>query len=90
MVWSKPYDVVVAVAIAASDEEYTCGEGIADEDMLRANSLLIAAAPELYELLSAMAEYMSDIPESAAGGDDYAVSLCRKANAVLKKFRGEA
>lgn len=51
MIWSKPSGVVVAVGIAAADEDYTCGEGITDPTMLRANAALIAAlrnaAPDL-------------------------------------------
>lgn len=77
MVWSKPYDMVVAVAIAASDEKYTCGEGIVDKDMLRANSLLIAAAPELYDAVLMLYTYCDHQPTLDA------------VNAVLKKARNE-
>lgn len=83
MVWNKPYDMVVAVAIAASDEQYTCGAGIVDKDMLRANSLLIAAAPELYEALSRSLNWLSSYPGGNASG------VYEQASAALKKARGE-
>ena len=55
-----------------------------------ANARLIAAAPDLLHLLTQMRDYMSDIPESAVGGDDYAISLCRKASAAIAKAEGKS
>ena len=51
---------------------------------------LIAAAPELLNLVAALRDYISDIPESSVGGDDYAVSLCRKASAAIAKAEGKS
>jgi hypothetical protein len=49
-----------------------------------------SAAPALCEALQACRDYLDAIPESAAGGDDEAISLVRKADAVLAKARGES
>ena len=51
MIWSEPADCVVAVAIGAKDENFTGGEGIVNEAMIRANARLIAASPDMYEAL---------------------------------------
>jgi hypothetical protein len=54
-----------------------------------ATAQLIAAAPEMYEALREVFEYLDAIPESAAGGDDDAVNLARKCRAVLDKAEGK-
>lgn len=51
LVWSKPRDCIVSVALSARDEHYTLGEGVQDETTLRANARLIASAPSLFEAL---------------------------------------
>lgn len=53
-----------------------------------ANARLIAAAPDLLEALRACHDYLSCIPESAAGGDDDAVGLTRRAAAAISKATG--
>ncbi len=58
-------------------------------ERVTADCLLVAAAPELYAVLNLCKDYISHIPESSAGGDDYAIwltSICEKA---LKKANGE-
>ena len=59
MVWSIPHDCVVGVGIGAKDEDYTGGEGIANESIVAANTRLIAAAPDMYEALKAVDDYLS-------------------------------
>lgn len=56
----------------------------------RADADLIAAAPDLLEVLRACHGYLSCIPESAAGGDDEAIQLTRRAAAVIAKAEGQA
>lgn len=55
-----------------------------------ANALLIAAAPELHDLARAARDYLSGIPETAAGGDDAAVRLTRDLDAILARIGGAA
>lgn len=55
-----------------------------------ANGRLIAAAPELHDLARAARDYLSGIPETAAGGDDAAVALTRRLDAVLARIGGAA
>lgn len=55
-----------------------------------ANARLIAAAPEMVESLRELRDYVSCIPESAAGGDDVAIALTRKADALLARINGGA
>ncbi len=55
-----------------------------------ANASLIAAAPLMLEALEKARDYLSCIPESAAGGDDDAVRLCREIEAAIRAARGEA
>jgi hypothetical protein len=40
---------VIGVALMAEDEQYTCGEGIADAEVAARNQWLMAAAPELLD-----------------------------------------
>lgn len=54
-----------------------------------ANARLIAAAPDLYDLLAECAEYMDYIPESAAGGDDVARAIVQRAKKILAKVEAE-
>ena len=54
MVWSTSVDVIVAVAVTAADEAYTCGAGITDPAEQIANARLIAAAPDLLAACEAM------------------------------------
>ncbi len=53
-----------------------------------ANAQLIAAAPDLLAALKECADYLSCIPESAAGGDDDAVRLQRMAMTAIKRAEG--
>jgi hypothetical protein len=55
-----------------------------------ANARLIAAAPELAVLVRKTRDYLSGIPETAAGGDDEAVALTRKLTALLTRIDGAA
>lgn len=55
----------------------------------QANARLIAAAPELLEALRAARDYLSCIPESAAGGDDEAARLARLASSAIRKATGD-
>jgi hypothetical protein len=54
------------------------------------DALLIAAAPDLLEALRLCRDYLSCIPESAAGGDDEAVRLERAASALIAQATGGA
>jgi hypothetical protein len=58
-------------------------------DYAEANARLIAAAPEIYDALRDVFEYLDAIPESAAGGDDEAVNLARKCRAAIAKADGK-
>lgn len=49
-----------------------------------------ATIAELLEALQACRDYLSSIPESAAGGDDDAVRLVRDAETAIKAAKGEA
>lgn len=53
-----------------------------------ANARLISAAPEMLAALIAARDYLSCIPESAAGDDDDAMRLCRDAGAAIAKATG--
>ena len=48
------------------------------------------AAPELVALVREARDYLSGIPETAAGGDDEAVSLTRKLDTLLASIEGNA
>ena len=64
-------------------------KGNQPDDELEANARLIVSAPELYDVLREVFEYLDAIPESAAGGDDDAVRLGRKARAALDMAEGK-
>ena len=51
---------------------------------------LAHAAPELAVLVRKTRDYLSGIPETAAGGDDEAVALTRKLTALLTRIDGAA
>jgi len=53
-----------------------------------ANARLIAAAPELLDMARDTRDYLSGIPESAAGGDDAAMDLVRRLDALLARIGG--
>ena len=53
------------------------------------SKMLLEAAPDLLEALQQCWEYLDCIPESAAGGDDEAVRLAKKARARIKQATGE-
>lgn len=55
-----------------------------------ANARLIAAAPDMLDALISCFTYLSFIPESAAGGDDDAVMLAKRARAAIAKATEEA
>ncbi len=61
-----------------------------NSDETDANTYLIAAAPDLLAALQASRDYLSCIPESAAGGDDAAIELCKQADAVIADALGES
>ena len=71
------------VAITSSSSEVS-------RDTNLANARLIAAAPELHDLARAARDYLSGIPETAAGGDDAAVKLTRDLDAILARIGGAA
>jgi len=48
------------------------------------------AAPELAALVREARDYLSGIPETAAGGDDEAAALTRKLDTVLARIDGDA
>ena len=50
---------------------------------------LTIAAPRLLEACTRARDYLSTIPESAAGGDDDAVALCRVLYEAIKAAIGE-
>ena len=77
MVWSIPHDCVVAVGIGAKDVDYTGGDGIVNESIIAANTRLIAAAPDMYEALKAMADIHS--PYSPKVAHDMADKALAKA-----------
>ena len=51
---------------------------------------LVAASTELLDLAHSARDYLSGIPETAAGGDDGAVALTRALTAVLARVNGTA
>lgn len=71
------------VAITSSSSEVS-------RDTNLANARLIARAPELADLVREARDYLSGIPETAAGGDDEAVALTRKLTALLTRIDGAA
>lgn len=71
-----------SIGFVSLDDNDGCGEPAA-------NARLIAAAPELLEALKDCSEYLSDIPESAVGGDDEAGRINRRAIAAIAKATGE-
>lgn len=66
---------------------WTSGAGV---DIDKANARLMAAAPELLDLLRQCRDYLSCIPESAVGGDDDAVLLTSNADKLIAKVMGSA
>jgi hypothetical protein len=58
------------------------------DDAAKADARLIAAAPELLAELRAARDYLSCIPESAAGGDDDAGRLVKRIDALIAKATG--
>jgi len=58
-------------------------------EIREANARLIASAPRLLEACTRARDYLSTIPESAAGGDDDAVALCRVLDEAIKAATGE-
>lgn len=81
LVWSEKLDCVVAAAISARDESYTCGEGISDPATLAANARLIAAAPDLLAALEALV----DGCECPGGRHDHE---CTQARAAIARAKG--
>jgi hypothetical protein len=73
--------------LVASLRRSTLSQAI--DEAARANARLISAAPEMYEALRDVSEYLDAIPESAAGGDDEAASLARKCRAAIAKVEGK-
>ena len=60
MIWSIPNDTVVATSSSTceKDEGINLGEGISNKsETFKANTKLIAAAPELFEALVRFVEY---------------------------------
>jgi hypothetical protein len=55
-----------------------------------ANARLIAAAPDLHRLAIAARDYLSGIPETAAGGDDAAVALARQIDRLIASIEAAA
>jgi hypothetical protein len=51
---------------------------------------LVHAAPDMLAELRAARDYLSCIPEAAAGGDDIAVWLTKRIDAVIEKATGES
>lgn len=74
---------------AQAQRGHTSDKWPTDEEELEANARLIAAAPELLEALKDCSEYLSDIPESAVGGDDEAGRINRRAIAAIRKATGQ-
>jgi len=56
----------------------------------KANAAIMEAAPELLAVLRRAFEYLDNIPETSAGGDDEAVLIARAAKAVIKQAMGGA
>ncbi len=51
---------------------------------------MLAAGPALRDMLKECADYLSCIPESAAGGDDAAIALTRRARALMARLEDGA
>lgn len=82
--------VMRAVTIEAAGRIPICvTTGSVSKAEHEANARLIAAAPELHNLARAARDYLSGIPETAAGGDDEAVKLTRDLSALLARIEGE-
>ena len=91
--WEWRGDKLIAVGDSTTVIDFAPYDGMwfsGFDDVEAANRGIIAAAPDLLHLLTQMRDYMSDIPESAVGGDDYAVSLCRKAGVAIAKATGKS
>lgn len=58
-------------------------------ERLERHACLVAAAPEMLAVLQDCHDYLDCIPESSAGGDDYAVSLARRVRRLLAKAQGK-
>jgi len=66
---------------------------LADKQVMerrKQDARLMAAGPALLKALQACADYMSCIPESAAGGDDDAARIYRDARAAIGAAEGAA
>lgn len=81
--WSAPDKGKLRGAVVAKDGEMVCDPSGAGryEDEMDANARLIAAAPEMYELLALLDNYYAVRGESN--------SVTKKISQVLKKARGE-
>lgn len=96
MVWSIPSDAVVGVAIKATDTAYTDGEGLTDEDEVRANARLISSAPDLLEAadnaVEAMASAAIDGLWQGEPGNRHNILRphMRALEAAIAKAKGEA
>ncbi len=92
-VWAKAkYDTATEINdpdVEPANEAWVCGlwGQISDED--RANSRLIAAAPELYEALAELVHRTPFVPSS--GGVTLTISFeqMERQRAALRKARGE-
>lgn len=54
-----------------------------------AMAAMFAASPDMAALLKECADYLGCIPESAAGGDDAAVYLCRRVHRLLSNIEAQ-
>lgn len=81
--WSAPDKGKLRGAVVAKDGEMVCDPSGAGryEDEMDANARLIAAAPEMYELLAMLDNYYAVMGESN--------SVTKTISQVLKKARGE-
>lgn len=57
-------------------------------DQREANARLVCAAPDMLDVLRRAFEYLDNIPETAAGGDDEAVEIARAAKKVIAQAEG--
>jgi hypothetical protein len=87
--WGDVQDAEGALEIASTSDTVLIGGEKPERDEQKANAHLIAAAPELYELLVCCNDYLSNIPRESEGGDDYARELMRDVLSGLAKARGE-
>ena len=81
-----PHGVLVAWCGEASSIDVAVGFYAVSKTEAEANARLIAAAPDLLAAVRAAHDYLSCIPESAAGGDDDAVRIARQCDAALARF----